>query len=273
MLTAVVEQLQKMNILRSEQAASSKDPSSKKTKPLDASALKPLKSNKGTVGFTGYRDANAPGSAFNNGIKKGEDDADSEDEDLDLSRKRKSTGPDKDETEEVNGEQAEVLSADDVSKSGELVDSVKKMQLKRQHSSEALESASANISTAQANGSAHEADNDREPTHTPPPTAHPDSQASAKSNPLSRLGEPSASVGSPFKKQRASLEDESRSPTSLSAIAAPIEAHSPASTTGAAPLKATEDASANGRSTGEDHAAQMQGSDVMFRVQGAMHEE
>lgn len=184
-----------MGMLASEKTTAS--PTTKKTKPLDASSLKPLKSNKGTVGFTGYRDAKASRSSFDNG--KADDDEESDEEGSDVPRKRKSTGPDKNETEDANGDKTAVLSPEEAAKSGELADSVKKMQLKRQHSFEASGPTTAPVQPSQASDSQGAGANE---DFTPPSTAHPDDQLKSA---LPKLSEPSASVGSPFKKQRASL--------------------------------------------------------------------
>ncbi|KAL9051495.1 MAG: hypothetical protein Q9162_005968 [Coniocarpon cinnabarinum] len=260
------KQLQKMGIITSGQPASStKEPTPKKNKTLDASSLKPLKSNKGTVGFTGYRDSNPASSGFGNGIKTEPDSDDDDDEGSDISRKRKSNGPDKGETEDVNGDKTPAtLSPEEAAKSEKLADSVKKMQLKRQHSFEASTPATAAVST---NATSESQDGQRgsdDASRTPPSTAHPDSQATSHANPLSKLMEPSASVGSPFKKQRASLSNtaETSSPTSVSPFSTG-EAHSvPPTIDGTAASKHATFSPANGETSGTQSPARpVQGSE------------
>ena len=229
------------------------DPS--KSRKLDASSLKPLKSNKGTVGFTGYRDAQAKSSTFGNG-EKGDDDGDSDEEDTDVSRKRKSTGPDKDDADDADDANRDskpaVLSAEEISKGGELAEGVKKMQLKRQHSFEPARPTTASVSTTtEPDRSAHEASGNSVATTTPPSSAHPDSQP-AKPAQLSKLTDPAQSVGSPFKKQRASLSnDESGAPQPLPPFVGANDIHPFTQKAGGTATTSLNESIQNGASAGE----------------------
>ena len=210
-----IEQLQKMGILADPKAQPQSAPtSSKKAKQLDASSLKPLKSTQGTVGFTGYRDTNAKPSSFGNGKSKDDDEMDSDEDDF---QKRALNGTQKDDKdgEEEDGRET-ALSAEELSKRGELAEGVKKMQLKRQHSFEKVEPSTASVSVADSNsqpgvspgGAGHV---------TPPSTSNLDSVPSlAKPAAVSKLAESEGAAGSPYKKQRASIGDERDQPLSTS---------------------------------------------------------
>ena len=182
-------------------------------KQLDASSLKPLKSTQGTVGFTGYRDANAKSAFSKDTSTKG--DLDSEDDEgdptQDKARNHKANGArhGKAEDEPVEEDRhTTFLSPEEVSKRGELAESVKKMHLKRQHSFETSEPGPAPASKPEPspqNGGIHNVSN--QTTTTPPSTAITEGDSGGpKPAQLSKLNGLATGVGSPFKKQRPSLD-------------------------------------------------------------------
>ena len=183
---------------------------------LDLSALKPLNATTGTKNFAGYREKEAKG-------KRNEDAMDSDDDDDDVKIK------DEDLDDEVDSSGKGLLSPEDARREGELEEGVRKIkvsyfppclspslypsihpstntpQLKRQHSAEPLthptDPTTRNPSASPISGTP------LAPTDTP--TDHLPSSSSSAAPPKSSLpdlaSDTGASVGSPFKKQRASL--------------------------------------------------------------------
>lgn len=125
------EQLQKMGILSTADTANTSSTQPKaKSKQMDASSLGKLKAKEGTVGFTGYRDsAKKSTKAF--GEKSGKSgshhEMDSDADDEDETAQRGANGLAKVEVEE-DGKDV-VLSAEEVSRRGELAEGVKKMKV------------------------------------------------------------------------------------------------------------------------------------------------
>ena len=210
-----LEQLHKMGILgENKPVPESPEAPKKKSKQLDASSLKPLKDTKGTVGFAGYRDAHAKPSRFENSVSaSGRDmDSDADDDDDTPMDKSKPNGT-KIKLEDVSdNERDEVpkhLTPEEIAKRGELAEGVKKIQLKRQHSFEAPEQTTASVLPGESTTSTPQNDNEPGSSTPPPPSSQPNDSATIfKNTQLSKLADPAATSGSPFKKQRASLSAE-----------------------------------------------------------------
>lgn len=204
-----------MGILQSEPT---KTPTSAKRKSvgLDFSSLKPLNA-KGTKNFAGYRDEKAQSSGFPDAkpMRKDEDamDSDADDED--------SKAVDDDNDADIT---KKMLSPEDAIRQGELAEGVRKIKLKRQHSAEpvgrALASPGAASGSANAPGEASAEQVEAVKSLSPTPIsaagavqANGSSSTSAPASSSNTPGiptvasdvPPEALVGSPFKKQRASL--------------------------------------------------------------------
>lgn len=112
-----------MGILPTPQPVEQKQTSSKrKSRQIDFASLGPLKSN-GTVGFAGYREPSGSSAPAKNGVKKDPDEMDS---DADDDERQPNDGV-KDEPEDENT--VETLSAEELTRRGELAEGVKKMQV------------------------------------------------------------------------------------------------------------------------------------------------
>lgn len=181
----------------------------RKSRTIDLSALKPLKADKGTTGFAGYREQKQ-----RNGTKRrDEDDMDSDVEDdgpvtsAKRSPKVKKEPTDEDTNGAFDDESRDVLSPEEFSKRAELAEGVKKMQLKRQHSFDPSQGRHISQTVAQEPASLSQ----------DPPTlgSTPESSVLSPSRPqsqASRLTETeAAAISSPFKKPRASVSTLSRS--------------------------------------------------------------
>lgn len=208
------KQLQKMGILADPEAATtSKTPAKQRSSNIDFSSLKPLNASTGVKNFAGYRDTKATKSQK---PKKGK-----ADDEMDSDADEDEEGARRQEAEEQDDEQKVIiLSPDEAARAGEVEEGVRKMrvsptshlwvgtvadlmpQLKRQHSAEPV----SDRNTVQSPGSAS-------PTKvaSPPPDEPLNGGAvkiGASAGSL-KPPEPATSVGgivgSPYKKQRASL--------------------------------------------------------------------
>lgn len=123
-----------MNILPTPEVAEQKPTTTKrKNRSIDFAALGPLKT-KGTVGFSGYRDPSGGSTAAKN-MAKDPDDMDS-DQDEDA---RKPNGRIKHEADTLDEDgDMPALSAEELTKRGELAEGVKKMQVRETISSPIL---------------------------------------------------------------------------------------------------------------------------------------
>ncbi|KAK2767796.1 hypothetical protein FQN54_003955 [Arachnomyces sp. PD_36] len=194
-------QLQKMGILSNPKAQDKETPGAAKRRSTqtDFSKLAPLKPG-GAVGFVGFRDVDQKSPKKNRkGSKKGsESDMDSDDDDDEDPIIGK---VDVEESKDGNS----LLSPDDIRRQGELAEGVRKIKLKRQASSEPLpagngENARASKSNTPASVST--------PPATQETTAPPLVPGSGLPEPTTlESTDPSIFIGSPLKKQRASLSN------------------------------------------------------------------
>ncbi|KAJ9362348.1 hypothetical protein DTO027B9_25 [Paecilomyces variotii] len=183
-------QLQKMGILKDPKSQDTPGSTKRRSLQPDFSNLGPLKPG-GTVGFLNFRDKDA-----NKGKRKSKkssaSDMDSDDDDDDDLIIHKA------EDEEAKDADVE-LTAEELRRQGELAEGVRKIKLKRQHSSEAVggEGDAINSNTPAAGSTP--------PVSTTPPNASgiPSGLAETKKQAVDSLD--SAFVGSPLKKQRASV--------------------------------------------------------------------
>lgn len=111
--------------------AAKPDPSARRTsRQLDFGKLKPLKSTKGTVGFSGYRDLETTTSTFDvNGTSTKSKDLDEmeSDEETDLPWKRKTSVVDVDG--EVDAENKIQLSQEEVARRSALAEGLQKIKV------------------------------------------------------------------------------------------------------------------------------------------------
>ncbi|KAJ9216197.1 hypothetical protein DTO166G4_2129 [Paecilomyces variotii] len=183
-------QLQKMGILKDPKSQDTPGSTKRRSLQPDFSNLGPLKPG-GTVGFLNFRDKDA-----NKGKRKSKkssaSDMDSDDDDDDDLIIHKA------EDEEAKDADVE-LTAEELRRQGELAEGVRKIKLKRQHSSEAVggEGEATNSNTPAAGSTP--------PVSTTPPNASgiPSGLAETKKSAVDSLD--SAFIGSPLKKQRASV--------------------------------------------------------------------
>ncbi|KZF22475.1 hypothetical protein L228DRAFT_126710 [Xylona heveae TC161] len=184
-------QLQKMGILPSSRDTSTTPASGKrKSVQTDFSKLGPL-NTRGTVGFAAFRDNDAllPSSTYKKGKsgKSSRDAMDSDDEDDDAGI----VGKLEDIDNNVDG--SDLLSPEDAKRQGELTEGLRNIKLKRQHSADPL--------------------SDATPPARKSPALDPSVTVSGSTPPTFSLNTPvnagedstDAIVGSPLKKQRASL--------------------------------------------------------------------
>lgn len=186
-----------------------------KSRQIDLSGLKPLKADKGTTGFAGYRDQKR-----RNGVKrKDDDDMDSDVEEdgpyptVKTKPKIKREPGEDDTNGDLEEEGRDTLSVEELRRRGELAEGVKKMQLKRQHSfdpSQGRHLPSQDDTNATTTSSLDgNTSNGGSPDIAAQSPALPQSQASRL------LGaENGTSFNSPFKKQRASVTAETVPPLS-----------------------------------------------------------
>ncbi|KAF4550973.1 Hypothetical protein D9617_15g043270 [Elsinoe fawcettii] len=229
------KQLRKMGILETQQTAEVS--TAPKRKSTDFSKLGPL-NRFGTVGFTGYREQGGGKKKDS----KGDDDDDAMDSDADEDdglAKRKQNDDDEVEITAKNGAH---LSPLDARKQGELAEGVRKIKLKRAHSSDPVND---------TRKSPHLASADSPPLGTGTPQSGMSAIANAGSPPDVSSTDPVApsmsAFASPFKKHRASieglennvlppLEHKTEAPTSHPSIPphAPIAPNAPSTSTAAA---------------------------------------
>ncbi|KAI9725276.1 MAG: hypothetical protein M1828_003290 [Chrysothrix sp. TS-e1954] len=221
------KQLQKMGIIPTSKTADTKSTDSKpKSRQVDFSKLGPLKASTGAA-FSGYRDTKA--SAAFEKVKKGNvkdpDDMDSDADDEDDSEKQPN-GPAKGAEEKQENTDVK-LSQEELRRRAELAEGVKKMQLKRQHSAEAMSKPAPSVSTSTAAAHTNSTTNaSAEPANpsssTPAATSFDSVRPLSSGHPLPSVPpptptDPSVQFGSPFKKARASVSNgEQLGPSPLS---------------------------------------------------------
>ncbi|KAH7139497.1 hypothetical protein B0J11DRAFT_610859 [Dendryphion nanum] len=180
-------QLRKMGILSQEKEAA---PASvrRKSTGLNFGDLKPLNqaSSTSTKNFGGYRDAGAQSPKSKTAATVDSDAEDDDDE--------KTGDADVDDDKEVTGKG--LLSPEDAVRQGELAEGVRKIKLKRQHSAEPLNRVTASPAARGASGSPI--------SGTPAPSTDTAPEPSTQAGPAPTLTI-EGTVGSPFKKHRASL--------------------------------------------------------------------
>lgn len=182
-------QLQKMGILKNPKTQDTPGSAKRRSLQPDFSNLGPLKPG-GTVGFLNFRDGGDSRPKDKKNKKGGGDEMDSDDDDDDSILGKADDDEDKDG--DVN------LTADDIRRQGELAEGVRKIRLKRQHSSDDI---------------APEKKESPGSGVTPPAL----SNTTSPTAPLNTAGFPETSkllaepvnndtfIGSPLKKQRASV--------------------------------------------------------------------
>ncbi|EFE40750.1 hypothetical protein TRV_04523 [Trichophyton verrucosum HKI 0517] len=193
-------QLQKMGILKdpkSQDKESLKSARRKSTQP-DFANIKPLKPG-GTTGFVGFRDREKEQKT---GKRKGSNgnELDSDDDEDDEGVSVSIVGKAEDEEEKEGNS---LLSPDDAKRQGELAEGVRQIKLKRQHSAEPLSAAAGLADPAKASKSSTPGSR-----LSPPVTTRHDSTPPHSSLPKEtsmNLLDNDAYVGSPLKKQRASI--------------------------------------------------------------------
>jgi hypothetical protein len=219
-------QLQKMGILNPPKAAE-KTPASSKRRSVhtDFTSLGPLK-KEGTVGFTNFRDE--PKAKPKTKGKKAIDDDMSEDSDEDEGIVGKMEDLNDADVPIKKEAGSDLLSPEDAERTGQVADGIRKMkvgrdrsdssyrhglryyQLKRQHSAEPLNSNGNTMEGPRKNsksGSPSAASTPVDPTGTTPPmlSAGPSLMATPIAATADVKTEESDFVGSPFKRQRASM--------------------------------------------------------------------
>ncbi|KAG8626833.1 hypothetical protein KVT40_005778 [Elsinoe batatas] len=188
------KQLRKMGILETQKTVETNV--APKRKSTDFSKLGPL-NRFGTVGFTSYRDREQGGREKKDSKGDDDDDAmDSDADDDDQFAKRKQNDDEEPESTDKNGGH---LSPLDARKQGELADGVRKIKLKRAHSSDPVN---------ETRKSPHLASADSPPLGTPQSGLS--AIANAGSPPDISSTDPTSlnmsAFASPFKKHRASIE-------------------------------------------------------------------
>ncbi|KAF2021534.1 hypothetical protein BU24DRAFT_22273 [Aaosphaeria arxii CBS 175.79] len=184
------EKLVKMGILPPEHAPVTQQKNRRKSAGLNFGDLKPLNANSGTKNFGGYRD---PTVQSPKAKKKGPDDMDSDADDDDDD---KAKGGDADEDKEVN---KDLLSPEDALRQGELAEGVRKIKLKRQHSAEPLNRSSSTPTAQGTSGSGSPI------SGAPISNIGTNAESSAAKSSVPSDMTTAGTVGSPFKKHRASL--------------------------------------------------------------------
>ncbi|KAI9717274.1 MAG: hypothetical protein M1812_004801 [Candelaria pacifica] len=195
-------QLQKMGILPPPETEEKPVAISSKRRSVqtDFAKLAPLKAG-GTVGFSTFRDQTAqlPPFSYKKGSSKGKHrdspmDSDEEDDD-----DKEVVG--KPEDVEVKEDDKNLLSPEDAERQGELAEGVRKIKLKRQHSAEPLNAGSSTTRKTPASNTPIAAS-------TPPHTSDVATTPPSIFDPISTIthnAPDEITVGSPLKKQRASL--------------------------------------------------------------------
>ncbi|KAL6718981.1 hypothetical protein ACLMJK_003216 [Lecanora helva] len=195
------KQLQKMGILPSSPKVHDKTPTSqgkRRSMQADFADLKPL--NPGRLkGFSTFRESTE--TADTNGMKKTaqkrQNDADSDDDEVDA-KKEVLIKTEGDDMPDANG----MLSTEDAQRQAELAQGVQKIRLKRQHSADPTDSPSP-APAHRASSASHTPTAGSTPPYLPsdPPLLLPNAAYDGGSTRTPEEG----SIGSPLKKQRASL--------------------------------------------------------------------
>ncbi|CZT12409.1 uncharacterized protein RAG0_16234 [Rhynchosporium agropyri] len=190
------KQLQKMGILTPKPSKGVVAPTKRRSTQLDFSNLAPLKQG-GTVGFSSFRDTDAPArknkdrKKSNGSIAPGAtvEDSDEDEDDDNIVR----------EMEDIEDKDVKTMSSvDDSKSSGELADGVGRIKLKRQHSADPL-----NSNSRKSPASAPTSLGATPPAEAVPIKAEPQL---LPNNVFGGLPDDSI-VGSPLKRHRASLYD------------------------------------------------------------------
>ncbi|KAI9843147.1 MAG: hypothetical protein M1837_006600 [Sclerophora amabilis] len=193
-------QLQKMGILPAPKDEEKPKPTSNKRRSVqtDFSKLGPLKAG-GTVGFSTFRDKDAsPPAKYGRKERKGKAaEGDSDDEDVDDVEDDKSEIVAKLEDTDTKDDVKGLLSPEDAQRQGELADGVRKIKLKRAHSTEPPDARKSPASNASTVG--HSPPSQHSMGATPPA-----SQSTDANSPRLHLADETV-VGSPLKKQRPSI--------------------------------------------------------------------
>ncbi|WPH03035.1 Hypothetical protein R9X50_00590900 [Acrodontium crateriforme] len=205
------KQLQKMGIMPTPETKKAPVASRRKQSGPDFSNLNPLKAT-GTVGFSGYRDANDNKRKSSKAKDADAMDSDADDDDEDNAE----NGEIDNDLKDDNGR---LLSPEDARRQVELADGVQKIKLKRQHSAEPLsESASVRKSPyikgeeSPSIGTPQSTNSTSGIAGTPPDHASPSN------------GDQDSVIGSPFKRHRASMPENSLFGALGSAAAEPSSA-------------------------------------------------
>ncbi|TKA70304.1 hypothetical protein B0A49_05390 [Cryomyces minteri] len=192
------KQLRKMGIIPT---ADSKQPTpssaKRKSTITDFTKLGPL-STAGTVGFAGYRDPSAKTPQIFKGKEQGAVDSDAE-YDIDIDQ-----APGRTDDTDVKQDNDGLLSPEDAARQGELSEGVRKIKLKRQHSAEPLNGASPTARKS-PNLNASDSSTNATPTSASSSTAIAPTPSGGVSASLPSDAPSEAFVGSPYKKQRASM--------------------------------------------------------------------
>ncbi|KAB8268386.1 hypothetical protein BDV30DRAFT_14919 [Aspergillus minisclerotigenes] len=187
-------QLQKMGMLKDPKSQETPGSAKRRSLQPDFANIGPLKPG-GTVGFLNFRDSTENKQKGKKNKIAGDDDMDSDDDDDDSILGKAD--------DEEAKEDDQHLSPDDIRRQGELAEGVRKIKLKRQHSSASLGTSTPKTDTAspQPSGETPAASS----ISTTPPTAP------AVLAGIPEVPKPAANnlngefVGSPLKKQRASV--------------------------------------------------------------------
>ncbi|PWY84491.1 hypothetical protein BO94DRAFT_536047 [Aspergillus sclerotioniger CBS 115572] len=184
-------QLQKMGILRDSKAQETPGSAKRRSLQPDFANLGPLKPG-GTVGFLNFRDSTGNQRKGKKDKKTGDDDEMDSEDDEDNSILGKA--------DEEEGKDDDLhLSPDDIRRQGELAESIRKIKLKRQHSSASLATNTPPAETASPGASGETPDLSNTPPAVAAATATPEAPKPA-ANTLD-----GGFIGSPLKKQRASV--------------------------------------------------------------------
>ncbi|GAM88042.1 hypothetical protein ANO11243_060710 [Dothideomycetidae sp. 11243] len=217
------KQLRKMGMLES--TSTNDTPASAKRKSTDFSKLGPL--NKfGTVGFTGYREQAKPKKQATNGDDDVMDDSDADDDDNDKKRNDK----DDDEVPEV-AQNGQHLSPMDARKQGELSEGVRKIKLKRAHSSEPI---------TDTRKSPHMKTSDSPPAGPNLLASTPEAPKFTSVTEQTSLDKGPMGVASPFKKHRPSMDGLESIGVPAIGLSAPATGTSTPSSTGNATASASQ---------------------------------
>ncbi|KAF7503167.1 hypothetical protein GJ744_004237 [Endocarpon pusillum] len=197
-------QLQKMGILQPPRSDKTTTVAKRKSLNAEFASLGPLK-KEGTIGFSTFRDHETRPRPRRKSIKKEDVDAmdsESEDEEAEVVGKMEDV-----DDVEIKKED-DLLSPEDAERTGELAEGVRKIKLKRQHSAEPLHDgagAEGRKPSKSATPSAASTPNLGNDLSATPPLVPGLSAPSLAKTPADNPLEDVSSVGSPMKRQRASL--------------------------------------------------------------------